>query len=350
MAKLRVAINGFGRTGRCLIRQIYDNNILELVAINNRSPLRPTLLIDDSIYGKFGAKVGLDEKIKPGKKHQVIEKYLHIDKQVIPVFEGDEPIACPWDEVKADIVVDATGNFPKLEWIIDHCKAGAKNVVMTYPPSNKEIKTIMVGVNEQLYDPTKDHILSAGSSTAMALAPLVKYVDAEWGIEHCFYTTTHCYTDSQNLLDNTNKDLWRSRAAGLNIIPTTTGAEQTIPAMFPHLDGKIVGMANRVPVFCGSQLLLTLGVKKEITTEEVHTYFTRLVKNEALALLDLCSDPAYSLYFRGNPHAAVLDMKWTYADKKKLRLVAWFDNEWGYCARLVALLECIASKTKKKWF
>ncbi len=336
MAKLRVAINGFGRIGRCLTRQLYNHSTIELAAINTRSPLEDAdVLEDDSVYGKFPATITLEKKIKVEKKQQSIEKYIHIDKMVIPFSEGDEPIACNWKNLKIDVVIDATGNFPKLEWIIDHCTAGAKNVVTTYPPSTKEIKTIMVGVNEQQYDPVKDHIVSAGSCTAMAIAPLLKHIDSEWGLEHCHVLATRA---SQ-----------RACSEGWNIIPRATEADLTIPAVLPLLEGKVVSMVNLVPVYSGSQAYFNVTLKKETTVEEVHAYFTKLKQKEP-CLLDLCQKHVRSSYFRGDSHAAVIDARWTFVDKKNLRLVAWFDNEWGYCARLVALLEYIASKTKRRWF
>ena len=352
MAKTRIAINGFGRTGRCLAMQLYNNSAFEIAAINNRSPICNTFLITfDSVYGKFDAQVELKEKEKQAGRKTIKEKYLQVNKHAIPLFQSEEPIALPWAELDIDIVVDATGNFPLLKNISDHCDAGAKNVIMTYPPKQKEIKTIMVGINEKTYDPQQDRVISAGSCTGLALAPLLKYLDAEWGVEYCAFLTTHCYTDSQNLLDNANKDPWRSRAGALNIIPTTTGAEHSIPAVLPNLEGKIIGMANRVPTPVGSQLFLSAELKKEVTKENVNDYFTLLAQKQAASLIDICAVPACSSYFKGNPHAVIIDPYWTHAAGKKLRMIAWFDNEWGYAARLVALLEYVSKQNNKKgWF
>ena len=355
MSKARIAINGFGRTGRCLARQIYNSSALDLVAINSRSLLNPYLLTYDSVYGRFDASVKLEEKIKAAGKKTIKEMFLTIDKHSVPVYQGDEPIAAPWAELDIDIVVDATGNFPTIKEISDHLEAGAKYVVMTYPPKDKDIKTIMVGVNEELYALPKEDkditnmIISAGSCTALALAPVLKYLDVQYGVNDAHVLVTHCYTDSQNLLDNSNKDAWRARAAPLNIIPTTTGAQDNVIAVLPTLEGKITCMANRVPVACGSQLFIVAEVTKDASAKEINDYFTFLTQKQAGDVLGICTEPVCSSYFRGDTHNAVIDPTWTAVHDKRVRMVAWFDNEWGYTSRLIALLEHIAKK-KKKWF
>ncbi|MBI4441404.1 type I glyceraldehyde-3-phosphate dehydrogenase [Candidatus Woesearchaeota archaeon] len=349
MAKTRIAINGFGRTGRCLIRQLYKHSSFDIAAINSRSPVNKHLLSYDSVYGKLDARITMEDRVKLVGRKQCIEHYLHIDKHEIPVFQSDEPIALPWEELSIDIVVDATGNFPTLKTIADHCEAGAKNVVMTYPPIDKSIKTIMVGVNEETYDPTADRVISAGSCTALALAPVLKYLDMQWGVTSCDFLATHSYTDSQNLLDNSNKDAWRARAAVLNIIPTMTGALMSIPAVLPPLAGKVTGMVNRVPVPACSQLFIEADIVKETTPKEVRQYFSDVAAKQSL--IGMCDVPACSSYFLGSTHAVIIDPEWIIVrDGRKLRMVAWFDNEWGYSARLVALLDYVAKTKKKGWF
>lgn len=355
MSKARIAINGFGRTGRSLTRQIIDNSSIELIAINNRSQINYGLLAHDSVYGKFNAQVKLEEKTKSTTKKPSKERFLHVNKHVIAIFQGDEPIAAPWKELDIDIVVDATGNFPTFKGVSDHLEAGAKNVVMTYPPKDKDIKTIIIGVNNDIYVPPKNDddlkskVLSSGSSSTLALAPILKYLDAQYGIVHANVLVSHAYTDSQNLLDNSNKDSWRCRAAPLNIIPTTTGAQENIPPVLPGLEGKVTCMANRVPVAWVSQLFVVAELSKDTTSKDVNDYFESLAQGEANGVLDFCKEDVCSSYFRGDQHNAVIDHAWTSVNGKWLRMIAWFDNEWGYASRLIALLEYIAKKNKK-WF
>ena len=329
---IRVAINGFGRIGRLVFRAGMKRKGIEFVAINDLTDAKTLayLLKYDSVHGI------LDTDIK-AKDNSII-----VDGKEIKIFSEKEPENLPWKNLKIDVVVESTGIFITKEGAEKHLKAGAKKVLISAPAKgDNPIKTIVIGVNEKDYDRKKDDIISLASCTTNCLAPVVKILNDNFGIEKGFMTTVHAYTNDQNILDLPHKDLRRARAAAMSIIPTTTGAAKAVTLTIPELKGKLDGMAMRVPVADGSITDFVAVLKKEATAEEINKLFRSASEKSLKGILQYTEEPIVSIDIVGNPHSAIFDSELTKTSGNLVKVVAWYDNEWGYSNRMVDFIKMI---------
>ena len=328
MKKIRVAINGFGRIGRVATRAILKKNTIELVAINDLADTATLahLFKYDSIHGKFNGTVSSDEK------------NIFINGNEIKIYAIKDPSLLPWKELNIDVVIESTGLFLSEEKAGRHISAGAKKVIISAPPKGKGIKSVVLGVNENILDGS-EKIISNASCTTNCSAPLVKILDENWGIEEGFISTTHAYTSDQRLHDAPHRDLRRARAAGVSIVPTSTGAAKAIAKIFPHLDGKLFGSAFRVPVPSGSLTDITCTLKKSATKEDINAIFKKYSESSLKNILEYTDEPLVSVDIIGNPHSCIFDSKLTTAFDKMVKLIGWYDNEAGYSHRLADLAE-----------
>jgi glyceraldehyde 3-phosphate dehydrogenase len=333
---MRVGINGLGRIGRIFLRAAWNNPKIEIVAANSLGDIEQCahLIKYDTIYGKW------DREVK------VSGQSFLIDGKEIKYFEKDNPESCPWKEEKIDLVVEATGAFTKKEKALGHLKGGAKNVLIT-APGRGEIATVVFGVNEEEIDLSRDQVFSAASCTTNCLVPIAKVLNDQLGIENGFMTTVHAYTNDQNIHDAFHKkDLRRSRAACESIIPTSTGAARGIGEVIKDLNGKMDGISLRVPVAVVSILDLVLMVEKETTKEEVNGFLEEASREGKLKdVLGVEAKPLVSADFRRDDRASIVDLELTKViNGKMVKLLAWYDNEWGYVKQLVRLLDYLTSK------
>lgn len=336
MTKIRVAINGFGRIGRVFCRQMINNPNMELVAINDLANAYSLchLLKYDSVHRRFPGAVVQNDNC------------LFINDQKVKMYQIAQPENLPWKELNIDVVVESTGNFVKKEQAEMHLKAGARKVVISAPAKGQSngVQYIVLGVNDHLID-KKDTIISNSSCTTNNVAPLIKVLDDEWGIEKAFITTVHSYTKDQHLLDAPHKDLRRGRAAAYSIVPTTTGAAKAATKIFPHLENNLGGAGIRVPVPDGSLTDLTCTLRKPTSIEAINKKFKEVANGYLKGILEYTEDPIVSIDIIGNTHSAVFDAGLTavLGEKNKLvKVVAWYDNEMGYSTRLVELIEKFA--------
>jgi glyceraldehyde 3-phosphate dehydrogenase len=337
----RVAINGFGRIGRNAMRAFLESAAkdIEIVAIND--PMQDTeasahLLKYDSIQGQL--------------KHEVshTKDSLVINGKTIHFTAEKDPANCPWAAHKVDIVLECSGVFTDAEKAKGHIKAGAKKVLISAPAKGEDI-TIVIGVNNKSYDPEKHHIISNASCTTNCLAPLAKAIDDEYGIEHGLMTTIHSYTLDQRLLDTSHSDLRRARAAGLSMIPSSTGAAKAIGLVMPHLKGKLNGFAMRVPTPNVSVVDLTVQVKKDVTVEQVNETLRKAAGNGLKGILGVSDLPLVSVDFGGNKLSSIVDADLTMiVENRMVKVLSWYDNEWGYSNRLIELAQIVASKLAVK--
>jgi glyceraldehyde 3-phosphate dehydrogenase len=333
MSKIRVAINGFGRIGRITCRAMVKNENMELVAVNDLTAADNLahLLKYDSVHGLFPQTVQADND------------HLVINGSRIIVFNEPEPDKIPWGDLNVDVVIESTGNFTNLPDAMRHIKAGAKKVIISAPAKNESehVKYIVLGINDHIID-KNDLVISNASCTTNCVAPLIQVIDELWHIEKGFITTVHSYTRDQNLIDAPHKDWRRGRAAAYSIIPTTTGAAKAATKIFPHLKNNLGGAGIRVPVPDGSLTDFTCTVKHSTSIEEINAAFKEAAENRYPNILQYTEDPIVSVDVIGNTHSAVFDAGLTavLGDKNKLvKVVAWYDNEMGYAARLVELIE-----------
>jgi len=327
---VRVAINGFGRIGRLVFRAGMKRKGIEFVAVNDLTDAKTLahLLKYDSVHGI------LDIDIK-AKGSSIV-----VNGKEIKIFSEREPENLPWKNLKIDVVVESTGIFITKEGAEKHLKAGAKKVLISAPAKgDNPIKTIVMGVNEKDYDRKKDDIISLASCTTNCLAPVVKILNDNFGIEKGFMTTVHAYTNDQNILDLPHKDLRRARAAAMSIIPTTTGAAKAVTLTIPELKGKLDGMAMRVPVADGSITDFVAVLKKEATAEEINKLFKSASEKSLKGILQYTEEPIVSIDIVGNPHSAIFDAELTKTSGKLVKVVAWYDNEWGYSNRMVDFIK-----------
>jgi len=337
---IRVAINGFGRIGRPTFRRILDNHPdLEVVAINDLTDTKTLahLLKYDSLYGIYPREVKFTENslIVEGKDAERSKEFK--------ILAEKDPSKLPWKDLKVDIVLECTGFFTSLEKSKSHLAAGAKKVIISAP--GEGTKSFVLGVNEEKYDPKKDDIVDMGSCTTNCLAPVAKVLNDNFGIVKGFMTTIHSYTNDQRILDLPHKDLRRARAAALNIIPTTTGAAKAIGKVIPELEGKLDGMAMRVPTPTVSILDLICHVKSDTTKEEVNKVFREAAKSPELkGILRVEENPLVSNDFKGDSYSAIVDAPSTMAQNNLVKVVAWYDNEWAYACRLAEFAEFIGKK------
>ncbi len=330
---VRVAINGFGRIGRNAFRAAMERKDLhiEIVAINDLGDVRTLahLLKYDSVYGRFKGTVEVDGE------------NLVVNGAPITVLNKRDPADLPWKEMEIDVVIESTGAFTHREGALKHLKAGAKKVIISAPARDPDI-TLVIGVNHHEYDPEKHHIISNASCTTNCLAPVVKVLDDNFKVKRGFMTTVHAYTNDQRILDFPHSDLRRARAAAVSIIPTTTGAARAIGLVLPHLKGKLDGIALRVPVPDVSIVDLVAEIEKQTTKEEVNQAFIRASQNELRGILTCSNEPLVSVDYVGNSYSAIVDLEYTNViDGTFAKVLAWYDNEWGYSNRLVELASII---------
>jgi glyceraldehyde 3-phosphate dehydrogenase len=335
--KKRIAINGFGRIGRMLYRALERfSDEIEVVAINDLTEPKVLahLLKYDSVHGKYPGEVSYDET------------HLIINGKSIPVFAKKDPLELPWKDLNVDIVAECTGKFRKRADLEKHIQTGAKRVALSVPADKKEDVdiTIVLGVNDHMLK--SDHIfVSNASCTTNCLAPVVKVLHEHFGIEHGFMNTVHAYTNDQIILDAPHKDLRRARAAGLSIIPTSTGAAKAIGLVIPELAGKLDGISMRVPVPDGSVVDLTATLKKATTKEEINAAMKHAAENELKGILEYVEDPIVSVDIIHNSHSSIFDAQLTQViDGTLVKVIAWYDNEWGYSNRLAELIVKMAKQ------
>ncbi len=325
----KVAINGFGRIGRLTLRNLLQNPEIEVVAINdltNNSTLAH-LFKYDTAHGIYNGEVSANDD------------FITIDGNEISAFSERDPENLPWEDLEVDIVLESTGVFRTQEGASKHLTAGASKVVISAPASGKgNIKTLVLGVNDDSVS-KRTKIVSNASCTTNCLAPMVKVLDEAFGLEYGLITTTHAYTSDQRIQDAPHKDLRRSRAAAMNIVPTTTGAAIAVTKVLPHLEGKLDGSAMRVPTITGSITELNAIVKKKATIEKVNKAFEKAAKKDLKGILQYNIDPIVSSDIIGNKHSCIFDAPLTMVMNKMVRILGWYDNEAGYSARLAEVIE-----------
>lgn len=327
---IKVGINGFGRIGRLVFRRLFNNPNVEIVKINDLTDNATLahLLKYDSAHGKFSYSVAGDEQ------------YIMVEgKKIIGSAEKD-PSQLKWGELGVDIVIECTGKFTDGAKAKAHLDAGAKKVIISAPGTNVDA-TVVIGVNDHTL--TKEmHIISNASCTTNCLAPMAKVLDEVFGIEKGYMTTVHAYTADQNLQDAPHKDLRRARAAALNIVPTSTGAAKAVGLVLPHLKGKLDGVAMRVPVIDGSLTDLTVILKKDATKDEINQAIKNAAETTLKGILEYSTDPLVSVDIIGNSHSCIFDAQQTSAMGNLVKVVGWYDNEWGYSCRTAELVEKLA--------
>ena len=326
----RVAINGFGRIGRNVLRAAYLRSAdIDVVAINDLTDPKTLahLLRYDSVLGRFGHTV------------EVTDAGIAIDGKEIRVLAERDPAALPWKELDVPVVLESTGFFTSREGASKHLEAGASKVIISAPATDPDV-TLVLGVNDADYDPATHHIISNASCTTNCLAPVAKILLDEFGIERGFMTTTHAYTNDQSILDLPHADLRRARAAAVNVIPTSTGAAKAIGLVVPELKGRLDGIAMRVPVPDGSVVDLVLELGREASVEEINSAIKAKADKGALAgILEYTEDPIVSSDVIGSSYSSVFDSKLTMANGQMAKVISWYDNEFGYSNRVVDLLQ-----------
>lgn len=334
--KTKVGINGFGRIGKAVLKVSLEKDLdVEVVAINSGSgPKNHSHIFEyDSIYGKFPEEV------------KATEDTLVIGDKEIKFTAHREPSEIPWKELGVEIVIESTGVFLTEELAQKHIKAGAKTVILSAPAKAGDVPTFVMGVNEEDYDKERHQIVSNASCTTNCLAPVAKVLEDEFGIEEGLMTTVHAFTNDQNLLDNPHKDLRRARAANESIIPTTTGAAKAVTKVIPSLEGKLDGMAMRVPVPVGSVIDLTVRLKKDVSVEEINEAFVKASEGRMKGILGLSMKPLVSTDYIKNDLSSTVDGLSTMKVGKDLyKVISWYDNEWGYSSRLLDLANYIAKQ------
>ena len=333
---IRVAINGFGRIGRNVIRAAKKagRTDLDFVAVNDLTDNKTLahLLKYDSVHGRYPGTV------------EVVEGGLKVDGDELKVFAEKDPAKLPWADLGVDIVVESTGRFTQRDAAAAHLTAGAKKVIISAPAKNEDV-TVVLGVNHGDYDPAKHHVISNASCTTNCLAPVVKVVMDGFGFRHGFMTTVHAYTNDQNILDLPHKDLRRARAAAMSMIPTTTGAAKATGLVIPGVKGKIDGIAIRVPTPDVSVVDLVAEVEKDTTAEELNAAFRAAAEGPMAGILGVSDEPLVSIDYTGNDHSSIVDLKSTNViDGRMVKVLAWYDNEWGYSQRVVDLAAYIGER------
>ena len=331
---IKVGINGFGRIGRNFFRALLASGAdVQVVGINDLTDTKTLahLLKYDSVLGRIGVSVAAGDG------------QITVDGVSIPVFAEKDPAALPWGKVGADVVIESTGFFTDAEDARKHVAAGAKKVIISAPAKGEDI-TIVMGVNDADYDPAKDVVISNASCTTNCLAPMAKVIDDAFGIERGLMTTIHAYTNDQRILDFPHSDLRRARAAAINMIPTSTGAAKAIGLVLPHLKGKLDGYAMRVPVPTGSATDLTVELKKPATKEEINAAVKAAAEGPLKGILQYTEDPIVSADIVTDPASCIFDAGLTNANGNMVKVLGWYDNEWGYSNRLVDLVGLVGSK------
>lgn len=332
---LKVGINGFGRIGRDVLRIYMEDNIkdFDVVAVNASGDIDTLahLFKYDSLYGKFNGTI------------ETTEDSFIINGKEIKRTDNRNPEEIPWKELGVDLVIDSTGAFRDREGASKHIKAGAKKVVITAPAKEEDV-TIVMGVNEKDYDPEKHHIISNASCTTNCLAPVAKVIVDKFGVKKGLMTTVHSYTGDQRLLDKRHKDLRRARAAAESIVPTTTGAAKAVALVIPELKGKLNGFAMRVPTPTVSIVDVVFEVEKSTTAEEVNKALREASEGDMKGILGFSDEPLVSIDYKGDEHSSIVDGLSTMVIDNMVKVVSWYDNEWGYSYRVVDLVSYIANK------
>ncbi len=329
---IKIGINGFGRIGRNLFRASFKDPDLEFIAVNDITDAKTLahLLRYDSILGGFREDV------------QAKADAIVVNGKEIKVFAEKDPAGIAWDALGVTIVVESTGRFKKKDDALKHMRGGVKKVIFSAPATDPDT-TIVLGVNEKTYDPAKHHVLSNASCTTNCLAPVAKILHETFGIEKAFMTTIHSYTNDQRILDQPHKDLRRARAAAISQIPTTTGAAKAVGLVLPELKGKIDGIAIRVPTPNVSVVDLVALLKQKTTEKDVNAAFRKAAEGGLKGILAFSEEPLVSVDFMANPHSAIVDAEYTkMVDENLVKVLAWYDNEWGYSCRLRDLIKYIS--------
>ena len=335
---VKVGINGFGRIGRNVLRSAFGNPNLQIVAINDLTDSKTLahLLKYDSLLGTFSASV------------EAVEGGLRVDGQTITVFSERDPANIPWHDVEVDIVIEATGFFTDREKAAVHIHSGgAKRVIISAPGKNDDL-TVVMGVNHQLYDPQKHSVVSNGSCTTNGLAPAAQVLHQHFGIQHGLMNTTHAYTNSQVLHDQPEKDLRGARAAALSIVPYSSGAAKALGKVIPELDGRLTGYSLRVPVPVVSIVDLTVTLERDVTAEEVNEAFRQAAASGPLkGILGYSDEPLVSSDYQGDPRSSIIDgLSTLVIGGNMVKILAWYDNEWGFSNRLVDLALLMAQQER----
>jgi glyceraldehyde 3-phosphate dehydrogenase len=328
---VRVGINGFGRIGRLVFREMQKRDDIEVVGINDLTNAKTLahLLKYDSVHKKFDGDVS-------AKEDSIV-----VNGKEIKIYAEKDPANLPWGDLGVDIVVESTGVFRKKDQIAKHIEAGAKKVVLTVPAKDEIDNTIVLGVNDDELK-AEDKIVSNASCTTNCLAPVAKVLNDEFGIVKGLMTTVHAYTNDQRILDLPHSDLRRARSAAVSIIPTTTGAAKAVGKVIPELNGKLNGMAMRVPTPDGSVVDLTVELVKEATAEDVNAAIKKAADGPMKGILEYTEDPIVSVDIVGNSHSSIFDAGMTMASGNMVKILSWYDNEWGYSCRVVDLVEKMA--------
>lgn len=331
---VKVGINGFGRIGRNILRTSLGDPDIDFVAVNDLTDIRTLahLLKYDSVLGN------LDQKIES------TENGISVEGDEFRVFSQRDPASIDWESVGAEIVIESTGIFTKGEDAKKHLRGSVKKVIISAPAKNEDI-TIVLGVNEERYDPAAHHVISNASCTTNCLAPVAKVVHEKFGIRSAQMTTIHSYTNDQQLLDLPHKDLRRARAAALSMIPTSTGAAKAVALVLPELKGKFDGISVRVPTPNVSLVDVVMDLETETTAEAVNRAFKDAANEELRDILEFCEEPLVSIDFRRNSHSSIVDAEYTKViGGRMLKVLSWYDNEWGYSCRVRDLIKYIAGK------
>ncbi|NLY19940.1 MAG: type I glyceraldehyde-3-phosphate dehydrogenase [Tissierellia bacterium] len=332
---IKVGVNGFGRIGRDVVRGFFEGEYegIEIVAVNATGNLSDFahLFKYDTIYKRFDGEI------------DVYEEGLLINGNKVRFTNSRDPEQIPWKELGVELVIDSTGAFKSKEDLGKHIKAGAKKVILTAPGSDVDL-TMVLGVNDHAYDPAKHDVISNASCTTNCLAPVTKVILDNFGIERGLMTTIHAYTNDQNIMDNKHKDLRRARAAAENIIPTSTGAAQAVGLVIPEVSGKLTGYAVRVPVITGSLVDVVFEVSKDVTVEEINAAMKKASENEMKGILGYTDEPLVSSDIIADNRSSIFDSKLTLVNDRVIKVVSWYDNEWGYSQRVIDLAKFVADK------
>jgi glyceraldehyde 3-phosphate dehydrogenase len=330
----KVGINGFGRIGRLVLKAGLEKKDLEFVAVNDLTDAKTLahLFKYDSVHGKFNGTV------------EAKDNTIVINGKEIKILSQKDPAQLPWKNLGVDVVIESTGIFRKREQCAMHIKAGAKKVILTVPAKDEIDNTIVLGVNDNALKDS-DQIVSNASCTTNCLAPVAKVLNDSFGIKSGLMTTVHAYTNDQAILDLPHSDLRRARAAAENIIPTTTGAAKAVGKVIPELNGKLNGMAMRVPVKDGSLVDLVAELNKKVSAEEINAAIKKAAKNELKGILEYTEEPIVSIDIIDNPHSSIFDALSTMVIEESLvKVISWYDNEWGYSNRVIDLIGLLAKK------
>lgn len=331
---IKIGINGFGRIGRNVLRTALGDADFDFVAVNDLTDTKTLahLLKYDSVMGNLPNEISHSENS------------ITVDGDEFRVFSEKDPAAIDWNSVGAEIIIESTGRFTKAEDARKHLGGSVKKVIISAPAKGEDV-TIVLGVNEEMYDSDKHNIISNASCTTNCLAPVAKVIHEKFGIKNALMNTIHSYTNDQQLLDLPHKDLRRARAAGLSMIPTSTGAAKAVALVIPELKGKFDGISVRVPTPNVSLVDVVMNLEKETSTEEVNRVLKDAANEELKGILEFSEEPLVSIDFRGNPHSSIVDAENTKViDGTCVKILSWYDNEWGYSCRVRDLVKFIADK------